>query len=52
LRRPDLGGIVLDPAGLRIQLPEFPLGERAHLAGMIEEEGAGTGRALIEREDE
>ena len=43
---------MLDPAGLRIPLPEFPLCDGADLAGMIEEEGAGAGRALVEREDE
>ena len=43
---------MLDPAGLRKELPEFLLRDRADRAGMIEEEGAGAGRALVEREDE
>ena len=45
-------GVVLDPAGLRKDLPEFALRDRAHGARVIEEEGARAGRALIERKDE
>ena len=52
LRRPDLAGVVLDPAGLREDLPELLLRDRADRARMIEDEGAGAGGALIEREDE
>ena len=52
LRRPDLVGVVLDPARLRENLPKFLLRDRADSAGMIEDERARTGRALIECEDE
>ncbi len=52
LRRPDLAGVVLDPARLREDLPELLLRDRAHGAGMVEDERARAGRALVECEDE
>ena len=52
LRRPDLAGVVLDPAGLWKVLAEFLLRDGAHVARTIEQEGARAGRALIERKDE
>lgn len=51
LRRRDLFGIVFDPSGLRKNLVEFALGNRGDRALLIEQEGAGAGGALIERED-
>src|SRR6185436_377678 len=52
LRDPDLLRIVLDPAGLREDLAEFALREGARRAFFVEDDGARTGRALIERQDE
>ena len=46
LGQPDLGGIVLHPAGLGEVLGEFLLGDAAHLALFVEEDaavGSGTG---------
>ena len=43
---------MLDPAGLRIVLLEFLLGDGDDLARVIDDEGAGTGGALIEGENE
>ena len=51
LRRPDFLRVVLDPAGLRKDLCELLLRDRADGAVVIEDDGARTGRALIERED-
>ena len=51
LRRPDRLGIVRDPAGLRVDLRELERGLRDGCAGVVEEDGARTGRALVERED-
>src|SRR5664280_2490061 len=52
LRRPDFRRIVLDPAGLGIDLPELLPGHAAHGAAVVEDERARTGRTLIEGEDE
>ena len=41
-------GVVLDPSGLRENLPEFLLRDRADRPGMVEHERAGAGRALVE----
>ncbi len=49
---PDVFRIVFDPTGLRKVLGEFALGEGADVAGVIEQEGAGAGGALVEGEDE
>ncbi len=51
LTRPDLVRIVLDPAALREDLPELLLSHRANLAILIDDQRAGTGGALIERQD-
>ena len=51
LRRPDLVGIVLDPARLRKDLLELPLPDGDDGAVVIEDDGARAGRALIEGED-
>jgi hypothetical protein len=51
LRGPDLLRVVLDPAGLREDLRELLLGDRRRCAVVVEEDGAGAGRALIEGED-
>ena len=45
---PDFHGIVLDPAGLGIDLLVFFLIDADDLAGMIEDHKAGAGRALID----
>ncbi len=47
----DLIGVVLDPAGLGVKLLEFVLGDGDDGAGLVEENGAGTGGSLIESED-
>ena len=52
LGRPDLFGVVLDPARLRIMLGEFTLGHTADGAGVIEQYCTGTGGALVEGKDE
>jgi hypothetical protein len=52
LRRPDLLRIVLDPAGLREQLRELFLRDRANRAVAVEDDGPRAGRSLVEREDE
>jgi hypothetical protein len=51
LRRPDVGGIVLDPARPRKDLSEFLLRDRAHTAAAIEHDRARARRALVEGED-
>ena len=51
LRGPDFVGVMLDPAGLREVLLEFLLGDRLDRAGVFEDDGAGTGGALVEGED-
>ena len=48
---PDFFGIVLDPAGLRINLLVFFLGNRDDSSGLIENDEAGAGRALIDGAD-
>ena len=52
LRRPDLGRVVLDPAGLREDLPELLLRRRDDASRVVEDERARAGRALVEGEDE
>src|SRR5215469_7976415 len=47
----DLHGIVLDPAGLRVELLELLLRDGGDGAGLVEEDGAGACCALIEGED-
>jgi hypothetical protein len=42
---------VLDPAGLRKDLPEFLLGGSENGTGLIEDDRAGARRPLIECED-
>ncbi len=49
--RPDLLRIVLDPAGLRIDLPQLLLGARDRRERAIEHDGARRGRALIDGDD-
>ena len=45
---PDLQRVVLDPAGLGIDLSELLLRDAADLAGLIKEDGAATCGALVE----
>ena len=52
LGRPDFARVVLDPARLRKYLGEFLLGLRHDLPLPVEQNGAGTGGALVEGEDE
>ena len=49
---PDLLRVVLDPAGLGKDLAELLLRHGANAAARIEENGAGTGGALVEGQDE
>ena len=51
LRIPDVGGVVFDPAGLGVELGEFLLGDGLDVAVVVEDNGAGTGGALVEGED-
>ena len=51
LRGPDFVGVVLHPAGLREVLFEFLLGDGANGAGVVEDNGARTGGALVEGEN-
>jgi hypothetical protein len=51
LRRPDLLRVVLDPSGLRIDLPELLLRHRHDGTGVVEDDGARAGGALIESEE-
>ena len=48
---PDFICVMLNPAGLRVDLPELLLYRAADIAVMIEEDTAGTGRPLVERHD-
>ena len=50
LARPDLLGIVLDPAGLGKDLAELALGRRHRPAFAVEQDGARAGGPLIEGE--
>src|SRR5262249_8355735 len=50
LRGPNFLGIMLDPARLGINLAELLLGGSDYGARLIEENGAGTGRALVQGE--
>jgi hypothetical protein len=43
---------VLDPAGLREDLAELALRDATHRAGLVEDDGARAGGALIEGEDD
>ena len=51
LAAPYLHGIMLDPAGGRVMLPELFLGDAHNLGVSIEEDGAAASGALIERQD-
>ena len=47
LRAPDVHGVVLDPAGLRIMLRELKLLQGNDLGAVIQQNGAGTRGPLI-----
>ncbi len=51
LRSPDVHGIVFNPARFRVDLGKFALGNRDNVGVMIENNGAGAGCALIERDN-
>ena len=48
---PDLHGVVLDPPGAREDLLVLLLLDRDDLAVVIEQDGAGGGRALVDGQD-
>src|SRR5690606_34330530 len=48
---PDLHRVVLDPAGLGEDLLVLLLAGRDDLAGVVEDDRAGRGGALVDRED-
>ncbi|MNM67892.1 hypothetical protein D3C81_794360 [compost metagenome] len=48
---PDFHGVVLDPAGLWVDLGEFALGHTGDIGVVVEDDGAGTGGALVEGDD-
>ena len=52
LALPELQRVMLDPAGLRVVLRKGLLRHRGDAAAAVEENGAGAGRALVERKDE
>ncbi len=52
LRRPDLQGVVLHPAGAGVVLLELLLGDCLDLALPVEHDGSRAGRALVQREHE
>src|SRR5690606_16517483 len=45
---PDLHRVVLDPAGLRVDLADLALGHGHEAAGLVEDDAARTGGALVE----
>src|SRR5689334_13932834 len=47
----DLDGVVLDPAGPRMQLVVLPALERQHVAGVVEHHEPRAGGALVDRCD-
>ena len=47
LRAPDVHGVVLDPAGLRIMLRELKLLQGNDLGAVIQQNGAGTRGPMI-----
>ena len=49
---PDLGRVVLDPAGLRKVLLELRIGASGDPALAVEDEAGGSGRALVDGEDQ
>ena len=49
---PDFLGIVLDPAGLRIDLAQLTAGDVVDRARRIEQDRAGAGGALVDRENQ
>ena len=51
LRTPNSHGIVFDPPGLRVELGELHLFHGHDLSEVVEDDGAGTRRSLIKRED-
>jgi hypothetical protein len=51
LRRPNLGRVVLHPAGVGKDLPKLLLRRRDHVAAVIEHDRARARRALVERQD-
>jgi hypothetical protein len=51
LAAPDVQRIVLDPAGLGEDLPEFLLRRARNPPVVVEEDGARAGGALVESED-
>src|SRR5690606_5534200 len=48
---PDLGGVVLDPTGAREDLLVLELAAVGDLTGVVEDDRAGAGGALVDRED-
>ncbi len=52
LGRPDFHGVMLDPARLRVDLRELALGDGHHVGVAVQHDGAGTGGALVEGDDE
>ena len=48
---PDLGRVVLDPAGAREVLLELAVGAAGDPALAVEDEAGGAGRPLVDRED-
>ncbi len=48
---PDLGCVVLDPAGPREVLVKLAVGAPGELRGRVEDQAGRPGRALVDRED-
>ena len=47
----DFHGVMFDPARLRVVLLEFTLGGADHVGIAVENNGPGTGRALVQGND-
>ena len=45
----DIEGVVLDPAGLRVYLPEFPLRQRYDVHMLVKNNRSRTGGSLVQR---
>ena len=48
LRTQDVGRVLFDPPGVRVNLPDIPLRLCRRLALPVEQHGAGAGRSLVE----
>src|SRR5256885_2799514 len=52
LRAPNFARIMLHPTGLWEELLELPLRDGADRAGVVKDDGTGTGRSLVQCQDD